>query len=210
MSSFAGPSYLTVRSPLCVILIWDPCIFNLYNLCQTGSSYLRRKPQCALRFNEQITRTHFLLLQPSIRPVPAQVILLWKGLPKLCIECYLVPLRAFAPKSPGPCIKYAFELFQSKHSIHYSQYKALKWQQISAATFITLYGKGKPWSFVKGFLRYLRTCTDTYQLEISWYLSVFASFEWKTRRGSSPGCPVWKTRSDSEENCRNFLENVLL
>ena len=73
MSSFAGPSYLTVRSSLCIILIRDPCIFNLYNLCQTGSSYLRRKPhQRTLRFNEQITRTHFLLLQLSI--IPAQVI----------------------------------------------------------------------------------------------------------------------------------------
>ena len=58
MSSFAGPS--TVRSSLYIILIRDPCIFNLYNLCQTGSSYLRRKPhQYALRFNEQRTRTHF-------------------------------------------------------------------------------------------------------------------------------------------------------
>ena len=38
------------------------------------------------------TIKHFLLLQPSIKPVPAQVILLWKGPPKLCIECYLVPL----------------------------------------------------------------------------------------------------------------------
>ena len=102
MSSFAGQSYLTVRSSLCIILIWDACIFNLYNICQTGSSYLRRKPhQCALRFNEKIPRTHFLQLQPSIRPVPAQVILLWKGRPKLCIECYRVPLWAFPPKSPG-------------------------------------------------------------------------------------------------------------
>ena len=42
-----------------------------------------------------------LLLQPSIRPVPAQVILLWKGPPKLCIECHLVPLWAFPQKSPG-------------------------------------------------------------------------------------------------------------
>ena len=63
ISSFAGPSYFTVRSSLYTILIWDPCIFNLYNVYHTGSSlYLRRKPhQCALRFNEQITRTHFLL-----------------------------------------------------------------------------------------------------------------------------------------------------
>ena len=107
ISSFARPSYLTVRSSVCVTSIWDPCIFNCYNLCQTGSSYLRRKPhQCALRFNEQITRTHFLLLQRSIRPVPTQVILLWKGPPKLCIEYYLVPLLAFPPKSPG----YGFEM----------------------------------------------------------------------------------------------------
>ena len=46
-------------------------------------------------------RTHFLLLQPSITPVPAQIILLWKGPPKLYIECYLVPLWVFLPKSPG-------------------------------------------------------------------------------------------------------------
>ena len=32
MSSFAGPSYLTVRSSLHIILIGDPCIFNIYNL----------------------------------------------------------------------------------------------------------------------------------------------------------------------------------
>ena len=44
---------------------------------------------------------HFLLLQPSIRPVPAHVIFPWKGPPKLCIKCHLVPLWAFPPKSPG-------------------------------------------------------------------------------------------------------------
>ena len=93
MSSFAGPSYLTVRSSLYIISIWDPCIFNVYNLFQTRSIYLRRKPhQCTLHFSEQVRRTHFLLLQPFIRPVPAQVILLWKGPPKLFIECHLVPL----------------------------------------------------------------------------------------------------------------------
>ena len=36
-SNFAGPSYFTVRSFVCVILIWDPCIFNVNNLCQTES-----------------------------------------------------------------------------------------------------------------------------------------------------------------------------
>ena len=102
MSSFAGPSYLTNRSSVYIILIWDPYIFNLYNLWQTRCIYIRRKPrQCGLHFNEQITRTHFLLLQPYIRPVPAQVILLWKGPSKPCIECHLVPLWAFPPKSPG-------------------------------------------------------------------------------------------------------------
>ena len=36
---------------------------------------MRRKPnQYALHFNEKITRTHFFLSQPSIRPVSAQVI----------------------------------------------------------------------------------------------------------------------------------------
>ena len=102
MSSFAGSSYLTIRSSVYIILIWSPYIFYLHNLWQTRCIYRRWKPRwCGLHFNEKITRTHFLLLQPSIRPVPAQVILLWKGPPKLCIECHLVPLWAFPPKSPG-------------------------------------------------------------------------------------------------------------
>ena len=94
MSSFAGPSYLTIRSFVCIILIWDPCICNLCNLCQTGSNFTLQKPhQCALNFTGQMTRAHFLLLQPSIRTFPAQIILLWKGPPKLCIESHLVPLE---------------------------------------------------------------------------------------------------------------------
>ena len=82
MLSFAGPSYLTVRSSVCIILIWDPCVCNLNNLCQTESSCIRRKlhQQCALNFNEQIVRAYFLLLQPSIRPVPTQVILLCQNI----------------------------------------------------------------------------------------------------------------------------------
>ena len=95
MSSFAGPSYLAIRFSVYIILIWDPYFFNLYNLWQTWCIYVGRKPrQCGLQFNEQITRTHFLLLQPSIRAVPAQVILLWKGPPKLCIECHPVSVPA--------------------------------------------------------------------------------------------------------------------
>ena len=102
MSRFAGQSYLTTTSSIYIILIWDPYIFNLHNLWQTWCNYIHRKPnQYALHFNEQITRTHFFLLQPSIIPVPAQVILLWKGPPELCIECQLVPVWAFPPKSPG-------------------------------------------------------------------------------------------------------------
>ena len=102
MSNFAGPSYLTIGSSVYIILIWDPYIFNLYNLWQTRYIYIRRKPrQYGLHFKEQITKTYFLLLQPSIRPIPAQVILLWKGPPKLCIECHFVLLWAFPPKSPG-------------------------------------------------------------------------------------------------------------
>ena len=98
MRSLAGPSYFTIRSSVNIILIWGPCIFNLYNLCQTGSNYIRQEPQqYALHFNEQ-TIKHFLLLQPSIRPVPAQVILLWKGPPKLCIESHLVPLVSVPAK----------------------------------------------------------------------------------------------------------------
>ena len=73
MSSFTGPSYLTIKSSVCIIFNLRFCIFNLYNLCQIGSNYICRKPQLALHFNEQMTRTrNFLLLQPSIRPVPAQ------------------------------------------------------------------------------------------------------------------------------------------
>ena len=102
MSSFVVPSYLTIRSSVYIIFIWDPFILNLYNFWQTRCIYIRRKPrQCGLLFNEQITRTHFFLSQPSIRPVPDQVILLWKGPPKLFIEYQLVPLWAFPPKSPG-------------------------------------------------------------------------------------------------------------
>ena len=92
MSSFAGPSYLTIRSSVCIILIWDPCICNLYNLCQTRSIHTLQKPhQCALNFTEQITRAHFLLSQPSIRPNPAQVILLWKGPPNFRSNITLYP-----------------------------------------------------------------------------------------------------------------------
>ena len=101
MSSFA---YLTIRSSVCVSLIRDPCIFNLYDVYWTWSCcVLEKLHQCALHFNDEITRTNFLQLQPSIRPVPAQVtsILLLIGPPKLCIKCYLAPLWAFPPKSPG-------------------------------------------------------------------------------------------------------------
>ena len=38
MSSFVGPSYLTIRSSVYIILIGDPFVFNHYNLCQTGSN----------------------------------------------------------------------------------------------------------------------------------------------------------------------------
>ena len=43
--------------------------FQPHNLCQTGSNCIHRKPhQCALHFNEQITRTHhFCLVQSSVR-----------------------------------------------------------------------------------------------------------------------------------------------
>ena len=54
MSNFAGPSYLTIISSVYIILIWDPCIFDLYNLCQIRSNYVHRTPdQCALDFNEK-------------------------------------------------------------------------------------------------------------------------------------------------------------
>ena len=41
MTSFGGLSYLTISSSVYIILIWDPCIFNVYNLCQTESNYIR-------------------------------------------------------------------------------------------------------------------------------------------------------------------------
>ena len=53
----------------------------------------------SISMNKQ--QKHCFLLQPSIRPVPAQVILLLNGPPKLCIECHLVPLWAVPPKSFG-------------------------------------------------------------------------------------------------------------
>ena len=92
-SSFASPSYLlTIRSYVYIILIRDPCIFNLYDLHQTGSSHICQKlHQCVLHFKERIPRTHFLLLQPSVRPIPAQSMLLWKGPTKLASNAILYP-----------------------------------------------------------------------------------------------------------------------
>ena len=46
------------------------------------------------------------------RETMIQGILLWKGPPKLCLECHLVPLWAFPPKSPG-----LFPEFQGKKSV---------------------------------------------------------------------------------------------
>ena len=77
MLNFAGLSYLTIRSSVYIILIWDSCIFNPYNLCQTGSNYTRRRPhQCALHFSKQMYYNNKSIPLPSVRPVPAQVILL--------------------------------------------------------------------------------------------------------------------------------------
>ena len=42
--------------------------------------------QSALNFNEQTARLHFILSEPTIRPVLAQVILLWKGPPELWLS----------------------------------------------------------------------------------------------------------------------------
>ena len=47
MSNFAGPSYFIIRTSVHIILIRDPCIFNLYNLCQTVSKILHRMSPCA-------------------------------------------------------------------------------------------------------------------------------------------------------------------
>ena len=97
MSSFAGPVLPHNQSSVYIILIRHPCMFNLYNVHQTRSyCILGKLHQCALHFNEEITRTNLLQLQPSFRPVPALKlpvsILLWKEPSKLCIECHLVPL----------------------------------------------------------------------------------------------------------------------
>ena len=39
ISSFTGPSYLglTIRSSVCMIWMWDTYIFDLCNLCRTGT-----------------------------------------------------------------------------------------------------------------------------------------------------------------------------
>ena len=102
MRSFAGPSYLTIRFSVYIILMWDPCIFSLLQslpnwiqLHMWGTSAI-----CTL-FQWTNNRNTFFLLQLSIRQVPAQVILLWKRPPKLCIECHFVPLWWFPPKSFG-------------------------------------------------------------------------------------------------------------
>ena len=36
-----------------MILIGEPCIFNLYNLCQTGSSYIRQESVHFISMNKQ-------------------------------------------------------------------------------------------------------------------------------------------------------------
>ena len=106
MTSFAGPSYLTIRSYVYIILTWDSCLPNLivYYI-------LAKLHQCALHFNESITRTNLLQLQPSLlgqsQLKKQGSILLWKGPPKLCIECHLVPLWAFPPKSPGNFVTFS-------------------------------------------------------------------------------------------------------
>ena len=80
ISNFASPSNLTIRSSVDIILISDPCIFNLYNLCQTGSSYVRQVPhQCPLHFNAQTRKILFLLLQPFNRPFQLKLFYCGKG-----------------------------------------------------------------------------------------------------------------------------------
>ena len=92
MSSFAGPSYLTNQILCLHHLNLRSLYFNLCNLSQTGSNYIRREPrQYTLHFNEQTIKTHFLLSQSSIRPVPAQVILLWKRPPNFASNVTLYP-----------------------------------------------------------------------------------------------------------------------
>ena len=92
MSSFAGLPYLTIRSSVCIILIWI-LVFATSTISAKLDpvTYVGNLTSSVLNFNEQITRAHFLLLQASIRPVPAKVSLLWKGPPKLCINVTLYP-----------------------------------------------------------------------------------------------------------------------
>ena len=50
-----------------------------------------------------MTINNFLQLQPSVRPVKAQVTseyFIVERAAKICIECHLVPLQAFPPRSP--------------------------------------------------------------------------------------------------------------
>ena len=63
-----------------------------YHLCQAAFNYIHWEThQCALHSCERITRTYFLMLQPSIRPVPAQVILLWNGRQNFALNVTLYP-----------------------------------------------------------------------------------------------------------------------
>ena len=119
MSSFAGPSYLTIRSSVYIILIWDLYIFNLYNLWQTWCNYMRWKPtQYALHLNERITRTHFFLLHPSIRPVPAQVIYCGKGRQNFASNVTLYPCKRSRQNHLGLQNLMKEHEFETKHFLY--------------------------------------------------------------------------------------------
>ena len=94
MSSFAGLSYLTIRSSNFNLSSLSEFLatFNRYNIFPAEYSDIRQPANVVSVHFIQITETHSFLLHPSIRPIPAQVISLSKGPPKLCIECRLVSL----------------------------------------------------------------------------------------------------------------------
>ena len=52
---------------------------------------LQKPKQCALNFTEQMTRAHLLLLQPSIRSIPSQIIYCGKGRQNFASNVTLYP-----------------------------------------------------------------------------------------------------------------------
>ena len=104
MSSFAGLSYLTIRSFVYIFYV-EILVFSIFTMSTKLDpiAYFRNFTNVYFismnKWQELISFTYSLLLGQS--QLKSQVsILLWKGPPKLRIECHLVPLWAFSPKLP--------------------------------------------------------------------------------------------------------------